>query len=125
LLRIASCQTNRLFILLERAEKEIRFSIANGMFKPKMDIDRYGPRLMPNSCKDLNPPYFSLPSTFKQLIMQTVHIIQLSSVSTDSLPKEGFLQGNPNLLPTNLARQWYRYTSVPMEAAAYFITHNY
>ncbi len=65
LLRIASCQTNRLFILLERAEKEIRFSIANSMFKPKMDIDRHGPRLMPNNCKNLNPPYFSLPFTFK------------------------------------------------------------
>ncbi len=65
--RIASCQTNRLFILLERAEKEIRFSIVNSMFKPKMDIDRHGPRLMPNNCKNLNPPYFSLPSTFKQI----------------------------------------------------------
>jgi hypothetical protein len=43
----------------------------------------------------------------KQLIMQTVHIIQLDSAGTDSLPlpKEVFLQGNPNLLPNNLARQ--------------------
>jgi hypothetical protein len=31
----------------------------------KMDIDRHGPRPMPNSCKNLNPPNFSLPSTFK------------------------------------------------------------
>jgi hypothetical protein len=30
----------------------------------KMDIDRHGPRPMPNSCKNLNPPNFSLPSTF-------------------------------------------------------------
>ncbi len=30
-----------------------------------MDIDRHGPRLMPNNCKNLNPHYFSLPSTFK------------------------------------------------------------
>ncbi len=67
MLRIASCQTNRLFILLERAEKEICFSIANGMFKLKMDIDRHGPRLMTNNYKNLNPPYFSLPSTFKRL----------------------------------------------------------
>jgi hypothetical protein len=65
LIRIASCQTNRLFILLERAEKEIRFSMANGTFKTKMDIHRHGPRLIPNNCKNLNPPYFSLPSTFK------------------------------------------------------------
>ncbi len=35
LFRIAFCQTNRLFILLERAEKEICFSMANGMFKTK------------------------------------------------------------------------------------------
>ncbi len=62
---IAFCQTNRLFILLERAEKEIRFSLANGMFKIKMDIDHHGPRRMPDNCKNLNPPYFLLPSTFK------------------------------------------------------------
>ncbi len=64
MIRIAFCQTNRLFILLERAEKEIGFSMANGMFKIKMDIDRHGPRRMPDNCKNLNPPYFSLPSTF-------------------------------------------------------------
>ncbi len=64
MIRIAFCQTNRLFILLERAEKEIRFSMANSTFKMKMDIDRHGPRLMPNNCTNLNPPYFSLPSTF-------------------------------------------------------------
>jgi hypothetical protein len=64
LLRIVFCQTNDLFILQERAEKEIRFSMANGTFKLKMDIDRHGPRLMPKNCKNLNPPYFSLPSTF-------------------------------------------------------------
>jgi hypothetical protein len=37
LIRNAFCQTNRLFILLEGAEKEICFSMANGMFKMKMD----------------------------------------------------------------------------------------
>ncbi len=31
--------------------------------------------------------------------------IQLDCAGTVSLPKEGFLQGNPNLLPNNLARQ--------------------
>jgi hypothetical protein len=65
LIRIAFCQTNRLFILLERAENEIRFSMANGTFKMKMDIDRHSPRLMPNNYTNLNPSYFSLPSTFK------------------------------------------------------------
>ncbi len=33
----------------------------------KMDMDRHGPRPMPNSCKNLNPPNFSLPSTFNPL----------------------------------------------------------
>jgi hypothetical protein len=65
MIRITFCQTNRLFILLERAEKEVRFSMANGTFKMKIDINRHGPRIMPNYCKNLNPPYFSLPSTFK------------------------------------------------------------
>ncbi len=65
MIRNAFCQTNRLFNLLERAEKEICFSLANGTFKMKMDIDRHGPRPMPNRCKNLNPPNFSLLSTFK------------------------------------------------------------
>ncbi len=65
MIRIAFCQTNRLFILLERTEKEIRFSMANGTFKMKMDIDHHCPSLMPNNCINLNPSYFSLPSTFK------------------------------------------------------------
>ena len=38
--------------------------MANGTFRMKIDIDRHGPRLMPKNCKNLNPPYFSLPSTF-------------------------------------------------------------
>jgi hypothetical protein len=42
------------------------FLNGNGMFEMKMDIDRLGPRLMPNNCKNLNPHYFSLPSTFKK-----------------------------------------------------------
>jgi hypothetical protein len=72
LIRIAFCQTNRLFILLERAEKEIRLSMANGMFKMKMDIDRHSPRHMPNHCKNLNPPYFSLQSTFNLIFRWSV-----------------------------------------------------
>jgi hypothetical protein len=70
--RIAFCQTNRLFILLEQAEMEIRFPMANGMFKMKMDIDRHGPRLMPNNCKNLIPPFLSLPTTFKGPIWQKI-----------------------------------------------------
>ncbi len=68
MIRIAFCQTNRLIILLKRAEKEIRFSMANGMFKIKMDIDRQGPRRIPDNCKNLNLAYFSLPSTFKPFV---------------------------------------------------------
>jgi hypothetical protein len=37
--------------------------MANGTFKMKMDIDRH----MPNNCKNLNPHYFTLPSTLKEL----------------------------------------------------------
>jgi hypothetical protein len=39
--------------------------MANGMFKIKIDINRHGPRLMPSNCKHLDPPYFSLQTTFK------------------------------------------------------------
>ncbi len=63
---------HRLFILLEREEKEIRFSMANSKFEMKMDIDRHVPRLMPNNCKNLNPPNFSLPSTFKGNFLREV-----------------------------------------------------
>jgi hypothetical protein len=77
--RITFCQTSRLFILLERAETEIRFSIANSMFKTKMDIDRQSPRLMPNNCKHLDPPYFSLPTTFNgQKYLILVHEVFFS-----------------------------------------------
>jgi hypothetical protein len=41
------------------------FLNANSTFKMKININRHGPRLMP-SCKNLNPSYFSLPSTLKQ-----------------------------------------------------------
>jgi hypothetical protein len=33
--------------------EEIRFSMENGTFKIKMDIDSQDPRLMPNNCKNL------------------------------------------------------------------------
>jgi hypothetical protein len=84
LIRITFCQTNRLFILLERAENEIRFSMANGMFKIKMDIDRHGPRRMPDNCKNLNPPYFSLPSTVPLKIRLEMLIINLTVIPTSS-----------------------------------------
>jgi hypothetical protein len=54
---------NRPFILLERPETEVRFSMANGMFRMKMDIDRHVPILVPNNCQFIGPPYFSLQTT--------------------------------------------------------------
>ncbi len=41
--------------------------MANNLFKKKMDIYRHGIKLMPNNnnCKILDPPQFSLPTTFK------------------------------------------------------------
>jgi hypothetical protein len=52
------------YLIFERAETEIRFSMANCMFKNKMDIDRHGPRRMPNNYQHLDPLYFSLRTTF-------------------------------------------------------------
>ncbi len=69
MIRIAFCQSNRLFILLERAETDISFSMANSMLKTKMDIDCHGPRLIPNNCKHLIPPHFSLPTNFNELFL--------------------------------------------------------
>ena len=51
--------------LLERAETEIYFSMANGTFKMKIDIDRHGPELYPNILLLPDLPIFSLPTTFK------------------------------------------------------------
>jgi hypothetical protein len=39
--------------------------MANDMSKVKTDIDRHSPRLMPDNCQQLDPSYFSLPTTFK------------------------------------------------------------
>ncbi len=38
--------------------------MANGMFKTKIAVNRHGPRLMHNNCKNFNPSPFSLPTTF-------------------------------------------------------------
>jgi len=45
------------------------------MFKIKIDIDRHGPRPMPNNCKNFNPPNFSLPTTFKQLLAFLIKVM--------------------------------------------------
>ncbi len=47
----------------------------------KMDIDHHGPRLMPNNCKNLNPHYFSLPSTLNQSDnLKVLNIMHLRSL---------------------------------------------
>jgi hypothetical protein len=66
--------------LLERAETEIGFSIANGTFKMKMDINRHGPRSLPSNCKNLNPPNFSLPTTFKSKHLVTLSLKTLREI---------------------------------------------
>ncbi len=55
----------------------------------------------------LEPATFTSEALLAQYLhgMQTVHILQLDSAGKDSLPKDVFLEGNPNLLPNNLARQ--------------------
>ncbi len=50
------------------------------------------------------------------IIIQTVRILQHESAVTDSLPEEECVLGHSNILPNDLARQQYRYTSVPIEA---------
>jgi hypothetical protein len=49
-------------------------------------------------CRSVSAWYLAY---LKQLIMQTVHKLQLDSADTDSLPKGSFLQGNPNILSIN------------------------
>jgi hypothetical protein len=76
-------QSNHLLILLERTETEIRFSMANGMFKMNMDINRMGPRLMANNCQHLDLPYFSMPTTFKMQHQSLFHYSQLLFFATN------------------------------------------
>jgi hypothetical protein len=54
--------------------------------------------------------------------MQNVHILQHDSADTGSLPMEDLFQTQYKLLPNNPARQWYRYASVPTEAAMFDTT---
>ncbi len=63
-------------------------SMANGMFKMKMDIDRHGHRLMPNNCKNLNPPYLSSPITLNlQLSLGEAHVLYLKKWKRYTLKK--------------------------------------
>jgi len=67
------CQTNHLFILLERAEMKY---VSQWQTTLSKDIDRHGPRLMPNNCKNFNPPNFSLLSTFNGSCPPQNHYVQ-------------------------------------------------
>jgi hypothetical protein len=51
------------------------------------------------------------------IIIQTVHILQHDSAVTGSLPERDIFAWESRLLPNNLARQKYRYISVPIETA--------
>jgi hypothetical protein len=42
-----------------------RNTFLNGKWHIQNENGHSGPRLMPNNCKNLNLPYFSLPTTFK------------------------------------------------------------
>ncbi len=53
MIHIAFCQTNHQFILLERAEKEIHFSVANWTFKMKWTSIATVPELCPTTVKIL------------------------------------------------------------------------
>ncbi len=57
---IDNCQSNRLLILLKRAETEYVSE-----WQKAIDIHRHSPRLIPNNCHILDPPFISLPTTFK------------------------------------------------------------
>ena len=63
--RIAYFASHRLFKMLEQAEREMTILQENAMFKIKMTLDRRGPRPIPNYGQLLDPPSFSLLSTFK------------------------------------------------------------
>jgi hypothetical protein len=80
LIRIAFCQTNRLSVLLERAEKEICFSMANGLFKTKMVPD-----LCPTTIKILthllSRYHLPLISEFRNNIENEKHIIGFKSLT--------------------------------------------
>ncbi len=44
---------------------KMRLDLCNDMFKTKVNINRHGPRLLPNTRQRLDPPYFSLLTTVR------------------------------------------------------------
>ena len=73
---------------------------------------------MPHATVALTAQYLNVRQRkLGTIIIQTVRILQHESAVTDSLPEGEFVHGHSNLVPNDLARQWYRYSSVPIEAA--------
>ncbi len=60
----------------------------------KIDIDRHGPGLIPNNCQHLDPPYFSLLTTFKETVELDVGCVGTEFRVTHPWNKET----HPNLL---------------------------
>ncbi len=58
----ASCQSNRLLILLLQAETQIQILMSDKIFKMKINTYHKSPRLIPR--QHLDPLYFSLQTTF-------------------------------------------------------------
>ncbi len=65
---ISYCQSNRLLILLYGEKGHENMFLNGKRHVKKMDIDRHGPRLMPNNCQILDPPYFLLSTNFKWIV---------------------------------------------------------
>jgi hypothetical protein len=73
---------------------------------------------MPHATVPLTAQYLNVRQRkLGAIIIQTVRILQHESAVTGSLPEEEFVLGHSNLLPNDLAQQWYGYTFVPIEAA--------
>ncbi len=67
----------------------------------------------------------SMPRTSEALMAQYLNVRQrnLKALLPLRLPDREFLHGQPNILPINLAWQWYHYISaVPKEAVSEFIS---
>jgi hypothetical protein len=60
----------------------LHFLMGDGMFKRNTNIDCHGPRLMSNSCQHLDPPNFSLPTTFTGCSSTVVFILLFINLYT-------------------------------------------
>ncbi len=63
--RLTYFHTNLLLIELYKQETEIRLRKNDGYIKKQTDIDRHSPVSPSTSSQPLDPPNFSLPTTFK------------------------------------------------------------